>query len=76
MKAQKINIEQDPAAPVEKTVLAKAIVGISSAVSALQKSGLNRKAIVILASHSAKQPQYVVHDVINALDQLKKDYCS
>lgn len=70
----KLKIEQDPDAPVERAVLAKAILDISAAVTALKKSGLNRKAIVVLAAHASKQPQYIVANVLDALEQLKRDY--
>lgn len=76
MKKDKLVVAQVPDAPVEKTVLAKAIVDISAAMTALSKSGLNRRGIVILAAQSSKQPQYVVQDVLNALEQLRKDYCA
>ncbi len=75
-KNQPLQVSQDADAPIEKTVLAKAIVDISAAVTALKKNGLNRRGIIILAAHSSKQPQYVVRDVLDGLEQLKKDYCS
>lgn len=76
MKKDKLKVEQSPEAPVEKTVLVKAIVDISAAMTALSKSGLNRRGVVILAAQSAKQPQYVVLSVLNSLEQLRKDYCN
>ncbi len=67
---------QEDGAPVEKTVLAKAIVDISSAMTALRKSGLNRKAIVILTSHAAQVPQGTVKAVLDGLEDLRRSYCS
>lgn len=71
----KLTVQQLPEAPVEKTVLAKAITDISAAFNALKKSGLNRRGVIILAAQSSKQPQYVVESVLNSLEQLRKDYC-
>ncbi len=76
MAKKQVQIVQDPEAPVEKTVLAKAILDINVAATALKKSGLNRRAIVVLVSHSSKQPQYVVSNVLDGLEQLKRDYCA
>lgn len=70
----KLIVEQDEAAPVEKKVLAKAIVDISESMRRLERSGLNRKAVVILVAKSANCPQYVVENVLDALRQLQQDY--
>lgn len=74
MKKKDIVIEQDPEAPVAQEVLAQAIVDISAAAKKLCKSGLNKKAIVVLVAHSSGRPQYVVGLVLDALEQLAKDY--
>lgn len=71
----KVVVEQNPDAPIEKGVLAKAIIDISNAATALAKSGLNRKAIVLLIAHSSSQYQNTVARVLDALESLKKDYC-
>lgn len=75
MKPQKVVIEQEPERPIEHKVLAQAIIDISRAARSLsEKSGLNRKAIVLLVSKSAAQSQGVVSDVLLALEQLERDY--
>ena len=74
MATMKVTLKQDPQAPIAKEVLAKAIVDISAAFNALKKSGLNRRAVVVLVAQSSKQPQYVVSNVLDALETLKRDY--
>lgn len=74
MAKQTVVIEQDPKSPVSRPILAQAITDISNAFVALRKSGLNRKAIVVLVAHSSQQRQYVVESVLDALEQLKKNY--
>lgn len=76
MATMKVTLKQDPQAPIAKEVLAKAIVDISNAANALKKSGLNKRAIVVLVSQSAKKPHYVVEQVLDAIEQLKRDYTS
>ena len=68
-------VKQNPEAPVEKKVLAQAIVDISVAVKKLSASGLNRKAITLLTAHSSGQYQNTVERVIDALENLAKTYC-
>lgn len=76
MAIKKLTVEQDPEKPIEKKVLAQAIVDISSAMLKLFRSGLNRKAIIILTAQSSGHPQYVVGSVLDALESLKKDFTS
>lgn len=75
-KAVSVNVVQDEDSPVSKEVLAKSIADISSAFRHLRISGLNRKAIVILVAHSTKLGQNTVDAVIDAVEQLKRDYCN
>lgn len=74
MKAVTVRVEQDKNAPVEQSVLAQAIVDISHAMRVLTSSGMNRKAIVILAAHSSGQSQAKVLAVMNALEGLEREY--
>lgn len=74
-KNQTITVEQDPDAPVEKPVLAQAIVDISRAMNRLSDSGLNRRAIVALVYDSTKLPKGTIEIVLNSLDRLARDYC-
>ncbi len=67
-------VEQDKEFPVEKKVLALAIVDIGTAMRALMASGLNRKAIVVLTAHKSGYSQSTVTAVIDALEQLARDY--
>lgn len=76
VKSASLVVEQNPEQPVEKKVLAQAIVDISKAFVQLSKSGLNRKAIVVLVKNSSGAPQYQVENVLNALENLKRDYTS
>ncbi len=73
-KTTRVAVDQDPEEPVETKVLAKAIVRMSDDLNALLKSGLNRRAIVILVSAASKEPQYRVEAVLSALADLKRDY--
>lgn len=68
------NIVQDVAQPVERDVLAQAIVKMSNAAQALAKSGLNRKALVVLVSHHAKLPARDVSLVLDSLESLTAAY--
>ncbi len=70
----RVTVEQDVAAPVERKVLAQAILDISKAANRLAASGLNHKGIVVLVSHSAALPQSTVRAVLDALEQLAGDY--
>jgi hypothetical protein len=69
-----IRIEQDTDKPVETKVLAQAIVDIGKAARALAASGLNQKAVVVLVAHDAKQPQYVVKQILESLATLARSY--
>ena len=73
---KKIVVGQDAEKPVEAKVLAQAIVDISKAARALANSGLNQKAIIVLTAHAAGQPQYVVKQILDSLQQLQRDYCA
>ena len=75
-KKSNVVVEQVPEAPVETKVLAQAIVDISEAMKKLSRSGLNRKAIVILVAKDANQYQATVERVMDALENLRKTYCT
>lgn len=74
MPKTKVTVVQDAEKPIEKPVLAQAIVDISKAAKALAASGLNRRAIVLLVSHSAAVPQGTVKAVLDSLESLTRDY--
>lgn len=65
---------QDEGTPVEKEALAQAIIDISNSFKKLLKSGLNRKAVVILVASDSQQPQYIVSGVLDSLESLAKTY--
>lgn len=63
-----------PEPPIEKRVLADAIVAVSKAMTDLQKSGLNREAIVVLVCNDTKLARRDVNAVLDALRILKARY--
>ena len=75
MKKAGVVIRQDEEKPVPREVLADAIVRIADAFTGLRKSGLNRRAIIILVAASASRPRYIVTEVLDALESLRRDYC-
>jgi hypothetical protein len=60
-------IVQDADKPVEKAVLAQAIVDISRGVQRLEKGGFGRETVAILVHHHSKIP---LRDVRLVLDHL------
>ncbi len=72
---EKVKIAQGEP-PVEREVLADAIVKLSAAVQRLDRSsGLNRQAIVILLQAETKQPRAVIESVLDAAANLQRRYC-
>jgi hypothetical protein len=67
-------VVQDAEAPVEREVLAQAIVDISISCKKLLKSGLNRKAIVALVNDDTKLGKGLVETVLLSLENLAKNY--
>lgn len=61
--------------PETKEILAEAIVRISDALVALQASGVNERAIIILVQADTGLAQHVIRSVFSALRQLKARYC-
>lgn len=72
--------------PVERGVLASAIVEISSAMRKLLAGGITRDAVIILVSHKVKalggkysaksKPSIgVIRIVFDALAELEKEFC-
>ena len=72
MKRVKVK-KSDP--PESTIILADAIIRISSALTALYKSGLNKSAIVILIQAKTKLPKRDINAVLNAQKQLASWYC-
>ncbi len=72
----KVNIAQNPEAPVEASVLADTILKISKAFEDLKRTGLNKKAIIVLLMHKTHFGHSTIETVLDALGDLKKDYGS
>jgi hypothetical protein len=70
----KARIVQDEESPVEKDVLATAIVQISTAMKKLSKSGINRKGIVALVNDDTKLGKGLIETVLISLENLAKNY--
>jgi len=78
MKAPKMNITQDEKNPVEKNILAAAIVAMSDGVKRLESQGLTFEAIIILTLHNIPSKhrtggigQRDVEAVLRSLGELK-----
>jgi hypothetical protein len=72
--AKTAKVVQNDEAPVEKEILATAIVAISDAVQKLYKSGLNRKAVVALIADDTKLGKGTIDTVLSSLLDLRKTY--
>jgi len=59
---------------VPKSVLATAILQISDGVKDLEKSGLNRRAVIALIADDTKLGKGAITTVINSLADLAKNY--
>lgn len=76
-KKETVTVEQkDGAEPVEKKILAQAIVEMSDALIALRKSGINEKGIVALIKDYCGMPKTQIHQVLDALAELRRTYCA
>jgi hypothetical protein len=71
----RIKVVQDEAKPVEKGVLAEAIVKIGEAADALHKGGLNEEAVVILLAAKCGVGKPDIRRVLAGLRQLRGWYC-
>jgi len=70
----RVIIKQDPEAPVEREVLATAIVKISEAIEALKKSGVNEYAVIVLLHDKTGVAKGLLKHIFGALADLKRDY--
>ncbi len=71
---EKIKIKQPADKPVAREVLAEVIVKISEGMEKLLRSGLNRRAIVILLRDSTGCTKTDIEAVLEGLDTLARDY--
>ena len=60
--------------PVTETILATAILKISDAAKQLEKSGLNKRAIIALIADDTKLGKGTINTVLNSLEDLAKNY--
>lgn len=60
--------------PVTGEVLADAILKISDAAKSLEKSGLNKRAIIALIADDTKLGKGTINTVLNSLEDLAKNY--
>jgi hypothetical protein len=60
--------------PVTKEVLATAITQISDSVKSLEKTGLNRRAVIALLADDTKLGKGTITTVLNSLGDLAKNY--
>ena len=72
MKTVKV-VKSDP--PETKEILAEAIVRIGEALLALQASGLNQRAIIVLLQAETRLPRSDIKLVLDSLARLKGRYC-
>ncbi len=71
----KVNVKQNEENVLPNEILAESITRISDGIARLNKNGINRKGVLVLLSHSCQMPQSRVAKVLDALEDLKKDYC-
>ena len=66
-----------PVVPIgsSELTLADAVRKVSDGAEALAKSGLNKKAIIVLLCHETKLSQNTVKLVLDALPRMKKSSC-
>lgn len=72
--APRVVIDQDEDRPIEKHVLAKAIVEMSASMKRLLASGINRKAIIVLLNDQTSLGKGTIAMVLDGLEQLAKEY--
>jgi 2-phospho-L-lactate guanylyltransferase (CobY/MobA/RfbA family) len=74
MKATPVVKQKADETPVNEEVLAQSIVSISASMKKLLKSGMNRKAIIVLVQDYTKLSKSEITRVIDALDDLARVY--
>lgn len=70
-----VKVKKSEKNPETKEILAEAIVRISEGFEKLSKSGLNKRAIVILIQAETRLPQRDINAVLDALPRLQGWYC-
>lgn len=75
MKTSTVHVKKNDTNPESKEILAEAITRIGESVQALNKSGLNRDAIVILIAAKTSLAKRDIVTVLDALPRLRGWYC-
>lgn len=73
-KKKPLSVKLDSENPVEREVLATAIVRIKT-LHALKRSGINERAIVALVHDHCKLGKREIQAVFDALADLRETYC-
>lgn len=71
----KIKQPAPPAPPIEREILAEAIVRISGGVKRLQESGLNQRGIIVLLSDRTGFTKTICGTLLEGLAELEARYC-
>lgn len=61
--------------PIKKEILAESIVRIGQEIGALNKSGLNRRAIIILLADLTRVKRDDIAAILDAIPELQARYC-
>lgn len=75
MEKQKIKIVKNIEKPESTEILAEAVIRIGENFEKLQKSGLNRRAVVALIYDYTKVSKRDIEAVLDSLAKLKGWYC-
>lgn len=70
-----VTVKKNSDKPESTEILAEAIVRIGEGFDRLNKSGVNKKAIVVLICDATKLPKKTVTTVLDALPRLRGWYC-
>jgi hypothetical protein len=70
-----VKVQQDKDAPIERPVLAKAIVEIGKGFTRLLASGLNERAVIALVADSSNVGRPDIRAVLESLKSLERNYC-
>lgn len=75
-KKENIKVVQEELDPVTPEILASSIRKIAKEMQQIERSGLNRRALLVLLSGATKLPMKNIDYVLNALVQLEEIYCT
>lgn len=75
MKTKSLNVAQDPKALITPEILAGAIKDIADAVRSWERSGMKRRALVLLIHDLSKVSLSDITYVLNSIESLDSEYC-